>query len=124
MSKSMTQEAAIQATVVAHLKAAADRGVQVAYAADMNAGRRTPYEYGVARATGMMAGEPDLRVYLTGGRTIFIEFKGAETSVTRKQKERHELLRSLGFDVRLVRLKDLAEARAYALKLVEEIEAA
>jgi hypothetical protein len=98
-----------------------NNGWVFAYAGDMNAQRRTWAEAQVAKATGMKAGEPDIRVYLPGGRLILIELKvKAKNSVQKHQKDRHEVMRSLGFEVLIWRFKTTDEACAAARALIAE----
>lgn len=89
----------LQAAAVKWLKHAPGYGTLFTIAGDMNAGKRSPQQRVVAQATGMMPGEPDLRVYLAGGRLGLIEFKGARTAVSAEQRARHALLAALGFEV-------------------------
>lgn len=78
-------------------------------AGDMNAARRSMKESVKAKATGIAAGDPDLRVYLPG-RLRTIEYKNAEGTYTASQRIRHPLLASLGHPV--VTLKVSAEQEA------------
>lgn len=87
-------------------------------AGDFNAGRRSRQESIKAAATGLTAGEADLRLYFTGGSLKMIEFKGARTPVSRDQMVRHELLDGLGFDIVIVRAKTEMEAADAAEALV------
>ncbi|TIL38542.1 VRR-NUC domain-containing protein [Mesorhizobium sp.] len=66
-------------------------------AGDFNAARRSMREQVKAKATGLTPGEHDERIYMFGGVMGLIEFKGAETPVSRDQKKRHALLAALGF---------------------------
>ena len=57
-------------------------------------------EAGRMKLMGMRAGEVDVRVYLLGGRLLQIEVKIADIGrLLDAQKERHALLRRLGFEV-------------------------
>ena len=94
-------------------------GVTFTLAADFNAARRSPQESVKAKATGIAAGEPDLRLYLAGGRLRLIEFKGAKTPVNADQKKRHPLLQALGFEVVIVRAKTIEEGATAAVELVK-----
>lgn len=93
-------------------------GVTFTLAADFNAARRSPQEAVKAKATGIAAGEPDMRLYLNGGRLRLIEFKGARTPVSADQRRRHPLLSGLGFDVVIVRATTIEEGAAAAVALV------
>jgi hypothetical protein len=68
-------------------------------AADMNAARRSPRESVKAKATGIAAGDPDLRLYLPNGELRMIEYKNAEGVLTASQRVRHPLLAALGHPV-------------------------
>lgn len=76
-------------------------------AGDFNAARRSMREQVKAKATGLAAGEHDLRVYLhpagtAGGLLGLIEYKAAKTPVSADQRNRHALLAALGFDCQAV----------------------
>ena len=90
----------------------------VCFAAGLEGVRLTARQRVLAKATGMQAGEPDLRVYLPGGRLVLIELKSATGSLRPEQKERHARLRALGFEVHVLKAKTEAEAVAGALKLI------
>lgn len=87
-------------------------------AGDMNAGRRSRNESMKAKATGIAAGDPDLRVYLPGGELRLIEYKNAEGVLTDSQKVRHPLLAALGHPVVTLRVCTEAEAAARTVALV------
>ena len=72
-------------------------GKQFLFAGDMNAERRGHKARNKALKTGMAAGEPDLRVYMAGGQLGLIELKTATGRLSPAQRDRHELLRRLGF---------------------------
>lgn len=63
----------------------------------MNAAKRNVGQAGIAKATGLMAGEPDMRVYMIGAVLGLIEFKRQGETTSDAQDDRHALLRSLGF---------------------------
>lgn len=92
----------LQMAIVQHL-----RQVGQPFAADFNAGRRNP---GRAKAMGLEAGETDLRLYFDRGRTVWVELKKAKGAVSKAQKDRHEMLRALGHDVRVLKASNPAEA--------------
>jgi hypothetical protein len=87
-------------------------------AGDMNAGRRSRNESMKAKATGIAAGDPDLRVYLPGGELRLIEYKNAEGVLTDSQKVRHPLLAALGHPVVTLRVCTEAEAAERTVALV------
>lgn len=109
-----------QAEVIARLNKLADDGLPIAYAGDMGAGRRSRAEQMLAKTTGLVAGEPDIRVYLQGGRSLLLELKTPTGSRSKAQKDRHELLTGLGFEVLTLKaqtpeaLADLAEQHVRA----------
>lgn len=70
------------------------------------------------KAAGMMAGEPDLRVYFRGGVLRAMEFKGEKGSLTDSQEERFPLLRALGFEIHVVEATTCEDAAAQAVALV------
>lgn len=103
-------------------------GVTFTFAADFNAAARSPRQATLAKATGIKAGEEDLRFAGIGGRSLFIELKGPKTSISAEQKTRHALHRHLGFQVEVVRFKTIEQGVADVLAIVRgwlaEIQAA
>ena len=95
-------------------------GVTFTLAADFNAGRRSPQQAVIAKATGIAAGEEDLRIYAIGGQTLLIEVKGPKTPISADQHKRHALHRHLGYRVELVRGKTIEQGAADVAKLVQE----
>lgn len=87
-------------------------------AADMNAARRSRNESAKAKATGIAAGDPDLRVYASGARLLLIEYKGEEGVLTASQKIRHPLLRALGYTLVVIQAKTKEECAAASVELV------
>lgn len=108
-----------QAEAVRQLKRRPGYGSLFAYAGDMNAGRRGPKDRVKAKATGMMSGEPDLRIYLRGGQTKFIEFKKHDGVLSAEQRDRHKLLKSIGFDVVVVQSTTTEEAAKSVMDLMD-----
>lgn len=88
-----------QAEVVARLHALEEAGLPFTCAGDMAAGRRSRGERSTAKVTGLTAGEPDVRVYITGGRLLSVELKTPDGSRSKAQRLRHARLASLGFEV-------------------------
>ena len=66
-------------------------------AGDMNQGRRSGKQAALAKATGMLAGETDLRFYLPGAKICLIELKKADGRMSEAQKQHHSHLMDLGF---------------------------
>lgn len=54
------------------------------------------------KAMGRRAGEPDMRLYLTGGRVVHIELKAENGVVSEEQEKRHSELMALGHKVHVV----------------------
>ena len=90
------------------------------FAHDQNGVKRSRASGGRAKAMGMRAGEPDLRVYLTGGRIGHIELKTAKGTASAEQRERHRTLRNLGHDVRVVKAATPREAVDQTISIVKE----
>lgn len=74
------------------------------YTADMAGVRLTPSQASKIKQTGMVAGHPDLTIWLSK-RPVFIELKNAKGRLTRVQEDRHSSLRSLGYIVHVVKAK-------------------
>lgn len=95
-------------------------GVTFTFAADFNAARRSRQESIKAKATGIKAGEEDLRFAGMGGRSLFIELKGPTTSISADQRKRHALHRHLGFQVEIVRFKTVEQGVEDVLRIVRD----
>lgn len=112
----------VQAAQVRHLRSMPEYGKQFILAADMNAERRGPKARTIALATGMTAGEPDLRIYANGGRLLLIENKVGRGRLSPAQMERHAALRRLGFTVIVLRSTSeedgVSQARAAVIQFV------
>ena len=88
-------------------------------AGDFNAARRSMREQVKAKATGLAAGEHDLRLYLAGGQLGLIEYKAAKTPISADQRQRHALLAALGFTRQAVlRVATEADAASQAVETV------
>ncbi len=120
------QEYEIQAEAVRRLRRLpgygdeAAPGVTFTFAADFNAGRRSSQQATIAKATGIVAGEQDLRVYGTGGKMLLLEVKGPKTPISADQRKRHALHRHLGFRVEIIRGKTVEQGAADIVALVQE----
>jgi len=118
------QEWRIQAEAVRRLKLVPGYGdeagpdVTFTLAGDFNAARRSRQEAVKAKATGIAAGEPDLRIYGQGGRLLLIELKGPKTPVSADQRKRHALLIGLGHRVEIVRGKTIEQGASDVVELV------
>lgn len=87
-------------------------------AGDMNAGKRGAKAQVQAKATGMEPGEPDLRIYLVGGKLRLIENKVGRATLTDSQKDRHPKLAALGHPVTVLRADSEEDAADQAETLV------
>lgn len=89
------------------------------FAASLEGAKRNAYQAQMAKAMGMKAGEPDLRLYFEGGRTVFVELKSGNGPLNKAQRERIPMLRGLGFTVHVVKAACEAEAVAAVREIVE-----
>jgi hypothetical protein len=96
-------ESDLQAAQVEALRAHPLYGMAFTLAGDMGAGKRGPQAQADAVRTGLESGEPDLRIYIIGGKLLSVENKAEKTPVSKAQKDRHALLHSLGFQVEIIR---------------------
>lgn len=87
-------------------------------AGDMNGDNRSRQAAVKATATGIAAGDPDLRLYLPGGRLRLIEYKGAIGRLTDSQRTRHPLLAALGHPVVTLKVSTVEEAAERTVELV------
>jgi len=88
-------------------------------AADMNGDYRSGNAAVKADATGIAAGDPDLRIYLPNGVLRLIEYKGKLGRLTDSQKERHPLLEALGHPVVAVKVSTEEDAVNQSVTLVK-----
>lgn len=110
----------LQASMVAEFNAIEAAGAQISAVGDMNAGRRSYQEAAKCKAMGMRSGEPDLRLYASGGRTLFIEVKTSKGRKSAAQDERHTRLGQLGFQVLVVAPTDETHARLLAREIASK----
>jgi len=103
----------LQAAAVRALRAMPEFGKRFTLAADMAAGRRSRQNASIMKATGLVRGEADLRLYMEGGRLGLIEFKAAKGRLSPEQKDRGALLARLGFVYQTV-IKATTEADSAA----------
>ena len=99
----------LQAAAVTALKKLPSYESLFLLAGDMNAGKRNAAK---AKSNGLTAGEPDLRIYIKGGRLLLLELKAAKTPVSKDQRDRHKALAALGHKVLLIRAGDGPEMAA------------
>ena len=110
----------LQMAIVEALNKAEKAGLEFTWAADQNGMRTSKRQAIKAKMTGMRAGEADLRLYFKDGRIGHIELKTKNNYPSKVQKERHELLRSLGHDVRVVRASCPQDAVDQVLEIMDE----
>lgn len=83
---------------------------KLSYFVNLEGAKRDKRQQVAAKLHGMRAGRPDIEIFLSGGRTIFIELKTDIGRLTEKQKSIHSELADLGHDVRTVYAKDAISA--------------
>lgn len=108
----------LQAAQVQALRAMPEHGKQFLFAGDQNSAKRGPRAQAIAVATGMVSGEPDVRVYLPAGRICHIENKVGNAKLSPAQVARHAALRALGHTVEVIRATTCEDAAAQAAALV------
>lgn len=108
----------LQAAQVRALRAMPEYGKQFLLAGDQNAAKRGPRAQQEALAAGLTSGEPDLRIYLTGGRLAMIENKVGKGKLSPAQVARHAALARLGHVVVTVSATTPEDASAQAVALV------
>lgn len=119
-TKALPLEHELQAAQVRALKAMPEYGTQFLIAGDQNAGKRGPKAQAIALATGMAAGEPDLRVYGANARLLLIENKVGNGRLSQAQIDRHAALRKLGYTVEVLRATSEDECAAKTVALVRQ----
>lgn len=108
----------LQAAQVQRLRAMPGYGEQFLLAGDQNSAKRGPKAQAQAVAAGMTAGEPDLRIYMAGGKLGLIENKVGTAKPTPVQAPRHVALRALGFEVVVINASSEDEAADKAVAVV------
>jgi hypothetical protein len=93
-------ESAIQAAIVQALRLQFPRAI---VAAVPNGGSRNVIEAARMKATGTLAGMPDLVVALPNGVTAWLEVKAKKGRISDKQEQLLESLHQLGHHVEIVR---------------------
>lgn len=111
-------ESDCQAAQVRALKAMPEYSKAFLLAGDQNAAKRGPRAQATALATGMAAGDPDLRIYMAGGRLGLIENKVGRGRLSPAQVERHAALARLGHTVTVLRATTPTDAAEQAVALV------
>jgi hypothetical protein len=108
----------LQAEVCAKLNAAIDAGAPFEFAASLEGVRLNRTQALQAKATGMKAGEPDLRLYFEDRRVVFVEMKGEGGRLNADQLQRIPKLHALGFTVHVVKAATCEEAIDLVLSIV------
>lgn len=116
-----TPEWRLQAEIISAFHKLESQGWPFTCAGDMNAEKRTPAQRSKAKVTGMTAGEPDIRVYLDGGRLGLIELKPDDGVLSDDQENRHERLNELGHNVTTLWVKDKVDAVAGAVAILRKM---
>lgn len=123
VNKAHTLEDDLQAEQVIELKKHPEYGKRFTFAGSLEAAKRGPVAASLAKRTGMMAGEPDLRLYIEGvnGMPVLamIENKNAGNYTSGEQRDRHELLTRIGFPVWNVKTDSVVEAARAAIGILE-----
>ncbi|MCA0944507.1 hypothetical protein LCM08_06260 [Salipiger pacificus] len=117
-------EGDLQTAIATTLRKLELAGAPFTFAADQNGAsvHRTKAEASRAKAQGMRAGEPDMRLYFSEGRLTSIELKAKLTQVSDEQVRRHKELRALGHDVRLIRAVTPQDGVDEVLTIIRAIE--
>jgi hypothetical protein len=108
----------LQASQVRALRNMPEYGKQFLLASGMEAGKRGSRATVEAQAAGMTAGNPDLTIYLPGGRVRMIENKVGAARLEESQRVRHPALAAIGHPVTIVRATTEADAAQQAVALV------
>jgi len=82
---------------------------------DMAAGKRNP---GMAKAVGLIAGHPDLSIWLPLGRVVLVELKTAKKRLSKEQVEHHSKLATLGHTVHTIHASCPADGLKQILTLI------
>ncbi|MBS7737924.1 MULTISPECIES: VRR-NUC domain-containing protein [unclassified Chelatococcus] len=111
----------MQHAAVRALFQAKKSGQPLRYAGSMSAGKRSPRDRAIAKATGLEPGEPDLSIYLPGGRLLQIEIKTTDGELSSEQIDAHAEILELGFPpVAVVIAKDEDDAASQTMALVRQ----
>lgn len=114
----------LQAAQVTALRRARQAGWPIRVEGDMNAGRRTLRETGIAAATGINSGAADLRVFLPAGKLLMVENKrrvnGKSGALSKDQKESHAEFAELGHDIIVVVADTPDDAAAQVMAAVSK----
>lgn len=108
----------LQAAQVRALRRLPEYGRLFLLASGMEAGKRGARATMEAKAAGMTAGNPDLTIYLPGGRVGLIENKVGRATLEASQVARHPALAAIGHPVTVVRSVTEEDAARQAVELV------
>jgi len=108
----------LQAAQVRALRKLPEYGKLFLLASGMEAGKRGSTATAQAKAAGMTAGEPDLRIYLPDGKVGLIENKVGRASLEASQVARHPALAAIGHPVMVIRATTEEDAARQAVELV------
>ncbi len=112
-------EVDLQAAQVIAMQKHAQFGVRFVYAASMEAGKRGAKAISDAQRSGMITGEPDLRLYMDNARIVLVENKESGGKLSQAQKDRHAALKQLGHIVEVVWASTEAEAAEKIIEIVD-----
>ncbi|MGX1786854.1 VRR-NUC domain-containing protein [Bosea sp. NPDC055332] len=126
MGKSLTRASVAKPVLEWHLQAAQVKALRRAQQAgwpirvegDMNSGRRTLKEAGIAAATGINPGAADLRVFLPMGKLLMAENKTGKGRLSDEQVEAHAEFTALGHDLIVIRSDDPDDAADQLMQAV------
>ena len=107
-----------QACACRALRKAELAGYGLTYAGDQNAAKRGAKAMSEALLTGLRAGEADLRAYIPGPKLIQFELKTEVGRVSEDQKDRHELMESIGFHVHVIQHKQPVDTAQEIMAIV------
>lgn len=114
----LPEEWELQAAQMKRLHAMPEYGTRFLTAGDQNSAKRGRKASMQAKAAGLAPGEPDVRIWLEGGRVGLIENKVGKAALEPSQVIRHPLLAALGHPVEVVRAVTCEEAADKAEALV------
>ncbi len=114
----LPEEWELQSAQMNRLHAMPEYGTRFLTAGDQNSAKRGRKASMQAKAAGLAPGEPDVRIWLEGGRVGLIENKVGKAALEPSQEERHPLLAALGHPVAVVRAVTCDDAADQAEALV------
>lgn len=109
----------LQAAQVLAMRKHEAYGKLFTFAGDMNAGNRGPKAQAEAVATGMVSGEPDLRLSFVDGSTVYVENKAGKGRLSQEQKDRHKELRRMRMAVHVINGDSEADSVAQIIAIID-----